>query len=344
MSAASSASSSVTSTVSSCSAKFTSVTRSRSASPVTSRSRVMPSFLPVSPWPGRILSSGLRSSVGFVSWITPRKFAPVEPWRTTGRAPPTRSTEHESSRVSLRYRPSPRESEWMSPNWSVNRNMLPCFKTWTLPRSVAFSMGSSRGSKKRTLVPASGADTALAGGAASGAGCAMRSWVSRAIVGSAQVRQPIGLIGHDERVDQLVEIALQDPGQVVDGQPDAVVCDPVLRVVVGPDLLRAVAAANHGLARRRVRLPLLGQLQVVKPGPQHAQGLGLVLVLALLVLDLDDEAARQVRDSHRGIRCVHALAARPGRTLDLDPEVLLLVDLDLDVVRLRHDDDRGGRG
>src|SRR5690242_8674595 len=210
----------------------------------------------------------------------------------------------------------------MSPNWSVSRNMLPCFRTWTLPRSVAFSMGPTRGSKKR--IPSPAAATAFTGAGASGA--VARSWVSRAIVGSADARQPVRLVGHVERVDQLVEVALQDPRQVVDRQPDPVVGDPVLRVVVGPDLLGPISAADHRLPRRAVGLPLLRQLQVVEPRPQHAQRLGLVLVLALLVLDLDDEARGDVGDPYRRVGRVHGLAARARRSFDLDPEVPVLVD------------------
>jgi hypothetical protein len=72
MSAESAAISMKNSTVSACSAKLTNRTCSRSASLLSSRSRVIPSFLPARPWPGRILSFGFRSRVGFVSWITPR--------------------------------------------------------------------------------------------------------------------------------------------------------------------------------------------------------------------------------------------------------------------------------
>src|SRR6476659_6836949 len=97
----------------------------------------------------------------------------------------------------------------MSPNWSVSRNMLPCLRTWTLPRSVAFSMGPTRGSRKRTA-DAGSLEVTVAGG---GGAAATRGWVSRAIVGSADVRQPIGLIGHDEGIDQPIEVAVHDPRQ-----------------------------------------------------------------------------------------------------------------------------------
>ena len=67
-------------------------------------------------------------------------------------------------------------------------------------------------------------------------------------------------------------------------------------------------------------------------------------MLALLVLDLDDEAGRQVRDPDGGVGRVDGLAAGAGRALDVDAQVALLVDLDLDLVDLGQDDDGRGRG
>src|SRR5688500_2378843 len=332
MSAESSASSSATSTVSSCSAKSTIRTRSSSAAPLISRSRVIPSFFPDRPWPGRILSSGLRSRVGFVSWITPRKFAPVEPWSMTGRAPPIRSTEHERTRVSSKYRPSPRESEWMSPHWSVSRNRLTCLRTWTLPRSVAFSIGVIRGSTKRT-------PSWLARSCAVGRAPAFVS----VIVASRERGQPFRLVGHSQRFDELVDVARHDPRQRRQVEIDPMVGDPVLGEVVGPDLVRAVARADHRAPGRRIGLALLRELAVVKPGPKDGERLCLALVLALLVLDLDDEAGRQMGDPDGRVGRVHRLPARPGRALDVDPQVLVLIDVDLDLIGLRHDDDRRRR-
>src|SRR5580765_3317933 len=50
-----------------------------------------------------------------------------------------------------------------------------------------------------------------------------------------------------------------------------------------------------------------------------------------------------MRDAHGGVSGVHALTARPGRTVDVDLEVVR-IDLDLDLLCLRHHGDRGGRG
>ena len=61
-----------------------------------------------------------------------------------------------------------------------------------------------------------------------------------------------------QRVDDVVEVAGEHVGQPVDREADAVVGDPVLLEVVGPDLLAAAAAADLGppfdrRARRRAR-------------------------------------------------------------------------------------------
>src|SRR6185436_19291260 len=177
----------------------------------------------------------------------------------TGRAPPTRSTEHDRSRVSLRYSPRPRESEWMSPNWSVSRKMLPCLRTWTLPRSVAFSMGPTRGSKKRMLSAGAcwtasrrRALLAAVAAAAAVASAATRCCVSRAIVGSGDARQSVGLVRLAERVDQAVEVAVHDPRQRRQVELDPVVGQAVLGEVVGPDLLGSVTGLDHRSAGRGV--------------------------------------------------------------------------------------------
>ena len=76
---------------------------------------------------------------------------------------------------------------------------------------------------------------------------------------------------------------------------------------------------------------------------QHLQRLRLVLVLRLLVLTRHDDARRDVRDAHGGVRRVDALPARPRRPIDVDAEILL-GKIDLDVLGFRQDGDRDGGG
>src|SRR5690349_12052736 len=145
----------------------------------------------------------------------------------------------------------------MSPNGSVSKYRLPCFRTWTLPRSVAFSIGTTRGSTNATP-PSAGAmrprlgrrGEVVVGGASAGS----------AIAVSIVARQSGCLVGHHERVDQPVDVAvhhLRQRGQV---ELDPVVRDPVLGEVVGPDLVGAIAATDHRSAGGGVGFPLLLQL------------------------------------------------------------------------------------
>src|SRR3954471_15598131 len=116
-----------------------------------------------------------------------------------------------------------------------------------------------------------------------------------------QARQALRLVLGDERTDQLVELAFQYLGQAVEGEVDAVIGHPALRVIVGADSLGTVAGADHRLARPR---PLRGEplaLLLVEAGAEHLQGLGLVLVLRLLVLLDDDEAGGEVGDPDRAV-------------------------------------------
>src|SRR5207245_2945590 len=80
-----------------------------------------------------------------------------------------------------------------------------------------------------------------------------------------------------------------------------------------------------------------------KTRAQHLHRAGLVLVLRTLVLALHHETGREVRDADGGVGRVHALTTRARGAEGVDPQVLL-VDLDLDVVRLRQDGHRRRRG
>src|SRR4029079_18487761 len=86
----------------------------------------------------------------------------------------------------------------------------------------------------------------------------------------------------------------------VQREPDAMVGDAVLLVVVRADLVGA-APALHLTAPRRRQLRLLAlALDLVEATAQDAHRLLLVLQLALLVLAGDDEPRRLVRDAGRG--------------------------------------------
>ena len=146
-----------------------------------------------------------------------------------------------------------------------------------------------------------------------------------------------------QRVDQLVEIALEHGGQPVQGEVDPVIGDPALGKVVGADPLAALAGADLAPPVRRDGGGLLLLRPLEQPGLEHAQGLRPVLDLRALVLAGHDQAGGQVREPHRRVGGVDALAARAGGAVDVDPHVLL-VHLDVDVLGLRQHRHRHRRG
>ena len=121
--------------------------------------------------------------------------------------------------------------------------------------------------------------------------------------------------------------------------------DPTLRKVVGADALGAIAAADLQLARVRL---LRGLLLAAPPPSSRADSSAIaaraVLVLRALVLAFDHDAGRQVGDAHGRIGLVDVLAAGAGGAVGVDAQVRR-VDLDfLDLLELRQDRHRDGRG
>ena len=108
---------------------------------------------------------------------------------------------------------------------------------------------------------------------------------------------------------------------LVERQVDAVVGDPALRKVVGADAL--AERSPLPISDLRVAACLLCcslHLLVVDARGQHGHRLRLVLVLRAIVLALDHDAGRQVRDAHRGIGLVDVLAAGAGRAEGIDAQ------------------------
>ena len=80
-------------------------------------------------------------------------------------------------------------------------------------------------------------------------------------------------------VDAVLDVAVHEGGEVVDGVVDAVVGDAALRIVVGADFGRAVAGGDEGLAARGNVVDVLLMLTVVDVGAQSGKGTFLVLWL-----------------------------------------------------------------
>src|SRR5436190_14443762 len=86
-----------------------------------------------------------------------------------------------------------------------------------------------------------------------------------------------------ECLGELLQVALEDPVELVHGQLDPVIGEPVLGEVVRPDLLGALAASDLRLALRGERGLLALALELVEARAQDTQRLRLVLELGLLV-------------------------------------------------------------
>src|SRR5262245_25733385 len=82
------------------------------------------------------------------------------------------------------------------------------------------------------------------------------------------VLQLLRLVVCGESVDELAEVAVQDLGQPVRREVDAVIGDAVLREIIGTDLLRTLARADLAAAIFGDRLLLFAQLHLVQPGAE----------------------------------------------------------------------------
>ncbi len=107
----------------------------------------------------------------------------------------------------------------------------------------------------------------------------------------------------------------------------------VLRRVVGADLLGAVARADLRQALGAFSGLLFGQHLLVQACTKNGHSSDLVLQLAFLVLRLNHQTRRKVRDAHGGVGGVNALAARAAGAEHVDAQVVFL-DVDFHLVGL----------
>ena len=83
-----------------------------------------------------------------------------------------------------------------------------------------------------------------------------------------------------------------------------------LRIIVRPDLRGTVTSRHHCLALRSNTVKILLMLHIVKTSTQLLQRPVQILQLGPLLLALDHDTRRDMRQAHRRIRRVHALSAR----------------------------------
>src|SRR6185295_11251272 len=152
----------------------------------------------------------------------------------------------------------------------------------------------------------------------------------------------LGLEVGAQAADHVDQIAVEQAGQVVPGQADAVVSQAILREIVGADLLRAIAGADLAAPRVALRGLTLLFLDLVKLRAQQLHRHRAVLVLRLFLLAVDDEPARQVVDAYGGVGGVDRLPSGSARSHHVDLQILG-IDVDLDVLDLGHHRDGRGR-
>src|SRR5579864_4065505 len=122
----------------------------------------------------------------------------------------------------------------------------------------------------------------------------------------------LSLIEVGQRFDQRFEFAIHDLIELMQGQPDAMIGDAILRKIVGSDLLASIAAAHHAAPFRPDFVLLLLELHVIESRAQLTQGLGIILDLRFFVLAGDHQARWQVCEANSGVGRVDALAAWAG--------------------------------
>ena len=147
-----------------------------------------------------------------------------------------------------------------------------------------------------------------------------------------------------QRFDQIFEPAAHDRLELVKREVDAVVGDPTLRKIVGSDAFGAIATAHLQLPLTRLRLLALVLFGGPQLGFEQRHRAAAVFVLRAFVLALHHEAARQVRNAHRGVGFVDMLTAGARGAKGVDAQ-LRGVDVDvLDRIELGQDRHRHRRG
>ena len=92
-----------------------------------------------------------------------------------------------------------------------------------------------------------------------------------------------------------------DPIQLVNGKPDAMVRDAIFFEVISADLFRAIAGTNHRTALAGHRIVLLLFLELLQTRAQYAHRFFAVLDLRFFILHGDHHVRRQVGNANSGV-------------------------------------------
>jgi hypothetical protein len=147
-----------------------------------------------------------------------------------------------------------------------------------------------------------------------------------------------------KRAEQGVEVAFHDGVEPVKGQFDSVVGDAILREIIGPDTLAAIAGPDLGAAfvcqlLLFLRSDSIQQARALKTSsPVRGCAAGSARP------GFGRRSRRQMGDAHGRLGFVDLLASRPRGAVQVNPQLLRL-DFDcINLVRLRQDGNRRGRG
>jgi len=152
-----------------------------------------------------------------------------------------------------------------------------------------------------------------------------------------------GVFGHGEGIEEGLDIAVHEIGEVMGGVADAMVGDARLREVVGADFGAAVARRDHRLTFRCYGVVMLLERHIVELIAEHLERQFAVFGLFAGYLALNHDARRFMVELDLSFDLVDILSASARGASRLPFEVRR-VDLDINLVSLREDSNGGSRG
>jgi len=140
--------------------------------------------------------------------------------------------------------------------------------------------------------------------------------------------QCLGLVMGNQRINDLIDIALKNLIEFIQGQTDTMIGYPSLGKIICSNPAAAIAGAHLALSLRGPFFVFLPDLLIQKPRPKHFRGFGPVLDLRLFILAGHDQAGWQMGNADRRIGGIDALTARTGRAIYIHFDITG-VDMDI---------------
>ena len=144
-----------------------------------------------------------------------------------------------------------------------------------------------------------------------------------AVLFAAEALQTFLAVEGHQILNQFIHVTEHDLIQLVQRQIDAVIREAVLRKVIRPNPLAAIAGTNQRaslFSPFRLRL-LLFHFQ--QPTSQNPHRFGTVFMLAFFVLATDDRIGGQGSDAYGAGGLVDFLPARTAGKISIDPQFVV---------------------